>query len=909
MSSRATRIHLCGRLTVELAGDRVEDSLPGRQGRLLFAFLVLNRDRAVRRDELLDVLWPEEGPPPSGDSLLAPPLSRLRKALGAGRLEGRDELMLHLGDQAWVDWEAAGRSLQEARTALAEEDWRAALDRGQAALEIADRGLLPGLTATWIEDRRLELADMRLEALELVAGSGVHLGTGELARAEQAARAAVESAPFRESARVALIDALCAQGNTAEALRAYEDIRVLLREELGTTPGPALQSLHERLLAGDGVTEGRPRAAAVLAQGAGTVSSRLPDRLAQAAATPWVGRTPQLERLRAELESAAEGRTGLALLTGEGGIGKTRLLAELAAGADGFTVLYGRCDEEELVPFGPWVEMLGGYLSGVPDDALEPIIGESGPEITRLLPELRARMPEVREPLTTDPETERQRLFSAVGAVIMHLAAQSPLLLMIDDLHWADRSSLLLARRLAQATALGRVLMLGTFRDTELSERHPLSLVLADLERERPLQRIRLLGLRDEEVAELVGAHGQGLEADTVRAIREETHGNPLFVNQLLRHLQEEGQSTRPEGGFGLSAGLRDVIARRVARLPEEAGRVLRVAALIGRDFEIGVLEEVVELDEDELLDMLDAAVRAGILVEVASTPGRYSFVHALLRTALEDELTTTRRARLHRRIGEAIESRHRQRLDAHLDDLARHFAAAGPEEVDRAVAFAVRAAEWASARLAYEDAADLLTGAVAARERDEPVDDLDLARLLLLLAAARQRAGLLDEARDAHVRAAEAARRVGRRVAVRPSCPRALGWLVGALRHRGRGHGRASAGGHRAAARGGFSAAGAGVGPAERRALLLARVRGNRSAVGAGGHLHGPPPRRRRGLGDRAGGCSVRVLEAGPGGGAMGSGAGARGGRRAPRRPGGPRRGVRLAGDRPARALPPRRR
>ena len=252
------RIHLCGRLSVELAGDRIEGSLPGRQGRLLFAYLVLNRDRAVRRDELLDVLWPEEGPPPSGDSLLAPPLSRLRKALGAGRLEGRDELMLHLGEQAWVDWEAAGRSLQEARTALAEEAWRAALDRGQAALEIADRGLLGGLTATWIEDRRLELADMRLEALELVAGSGVHLGTGELARAEQAARAAVEWAPSRRSPRVALIDALCAQGNTAEALRAYEDIRVLLREELGNFPGiaaPEPPRAASRRRRGDG---GRP---------------------------------------------------------------------------------------------------------------------------------------------------------------------------------------------------------------------------------------------------------------------------------------------------------------------------------------------------------------------------------------------------------------------------------------------------------------------------------------------------------------------------------------------------------------------------------------------------------------------------------------------------------------------------
>ena len=272
---------------MELAGDRIEDSLPGRQGRLLFAYLVLNRERAVRRDELLDVLWPEEGPPPSGDSLLARPLSRLRKALGAGRLEGRDELMLHLGEQAWVDWEAAGRSLREARTALAEEDWRAALDRGQAALEIADRGLLPGLTATWIEDRRVELADMRLEALELVAGSGVRLGTGELLAGRTGGRGVGSFSGVRQGG--AHRRPYLPEGNTAEALRAYEDIRVLLREELGTTPGPALQRLHERLLAGDEVKEGGPRAAAVLPRGAGTVSSRLPRRTGSRRRPPPLG--------------------------------------------------------------------------------------------------------------------------------------------------------------------------------------------------------------------------------------------------------------------------------------------------------------------------------------------------------------------------------------------------------------------------------------------------------------------------------------------------------------------------------------------------------------------------------------------------------------------------------------------
>ncbi|HYP47881.1 MAG TPA: BTAD domain-containing putative transcriptional regulator, partial [Thermoleophilaceae bacterium] len=284
MSSLLTRIHLCGRLTVELAGERLEERLPGRQGRLLFAYLVLNRERPVRRDELLDVLWPEEGPPPSGDSLLAPPLSRLRKALGPGRLEGREQLSLDLGRDAWVDWEVVSGSIEASRTALAVEDWRTAWDASEAALDLAERGLLPGLEAGWIDEHRAELADLRLEALEAVARSSARLGGRELARAEEAARAAVEAAPFRESARVALIEALCARGNEAEALRAYEEVRVLLREELGTTPGPALAKLHERLLSGELGFEPQPRVPSPPgAPAPGPPPSGLPDRLAQAA--------------------------------------------------------------------------------------------------------------------------------------------------------------------------------------------------------------------------------------------------------------------------------------------------------------------------------------------------------------------------------------------------------------------------------------------------------------------------------------------------------------------------------------------------------------------------------------------------------------------------------------------------
>ena len=233
----ATRIQLCGRLIVELQGRRLEDSLRGRQGRLLFAYLALHRDRPVRRDELAEALWSGKGAPPAYESLLAPPLSRLRKALGPGVLEGRSELHLILPEDAWIDWEVAPERVRAARAALdnggAQQAWEAARE----AVEIAERGLLPGLEAPWIDARRSELADLRVEALEAIATAGTRLGGAAWPEAEQAARAAVQAQPYRESARAALMEVLRARGNVNEALRVYEDIRVLLREELGSTPG------------------------------------------------------------------------------------------------------------------------------------------------------------------------------------------------------------------------------------------------------------------------------------------------------------------------------------------------------------------------------------------------------------------------------------------------------------------------------------------------------------------------------------------------------------------------------------------------------------------------------------------------------------------------------------------------
>jgi DNA-binding SARP family transcriptional activator len=708
-----TRIQLCRRLQIEWEGER--PALPGNQGRLLFAYLVLHRARPVRRDELLEVLWSGEGAPASPEAVLSAPLSRLRKALGPGRLEGRGELVLALPADAWIDWEVAFDGLREAHAAVSEGRWRAAWEAARGALTIADGGLLPGLEARWIDVKRAELAELRVELLEVVATAGARLGGPELPHAEQAARAAVDAAPFRESARAALIEVLRARGNVADALRAFEDARTLLREELGATPGPLLQRLHHELLR----AEPAP------------VPSSLPARLAAVLETPLVGRREPLARLRAELRGVREGRGGVVLVTGEGGIGKTRLIAETAAVAEGFMVLYGRCEEDQLFPFGPWVEML------------ERVELPEEPALRRLLPEHALADP-------GDPESELRQLYGAVVALLRRLSERRPLLVIIDDLHWADRSSLLLGRHLVRTLGAGRVLMLGSYRDTELGARHPLLDVLADLERDRPLPRIPLRGLDAAEVAELAG-----IEFEAARELREETHGNPFFVQQLVRHRRESGADR-------VSAGLRDVIVRRVARLPGEAGRVLGVAALVGREFELGLVELVVDVGEDDLLDLFDAAVAAGILDEVADAPGRYSFVHALVRTTLEHELSATRRARLHRRIARAIEGRHGDRLDPWLGELARHYTAAGPEETQRAVVYGVRAAEQATGRLAYEEATELLEGALATHERDPSGDEWRRASLLVDLAMARWRQGRLPESRDTFRAATEAARRAG---------------------------------------------------------------------------------------------------------------------------------------------------
>lgn len=259
-----TRIQLCGRLVARLGGCRLEEGFPGRQGRVLFAYLVLNRLRPAPRGELVEALWPR-GAPAAAGSALAALLSRLRAVVGPCGLEGRAEVRLALEPGAWVDVEAAGEAIHRAESAVALGDWAGAWGPSRVALNVASRPLLPGADAPWLDDARRRLEDVRLRAFECIGASGLGLGGPELAAAERSARALVEAAPFRESGWRLLMESLAARGNVAEALLAHDRLRTLLRDELGIAPGHAVQELHRRLLAGRGDAEepGRPAGVAL----------------------------------------------------------------------------------------------------------------------------------------------------------------------------------------------------------------------------------------------------------------------------------------------------------------------------------------------------------------------------------------------------------------------------------------------------------------------------------------------------------------------------------------------------------------------------------------------------------------------------------------------------------------------
>jgi class 3 adenylate cyclase/tetratricopeptide (TPR) repeat protein len=483
------------------------------------------------------------------------------------------------------------------------------------------------------------------------------------------------------------------------------------------------------------------------------------------AQTPFVGRERERADLRRAVEDARVGRGSFVLVSGEAGVGKSRLLQEIDAEADarGLRVLAGHSVKDEgQAPYLPFTEMIEqGMVTPRSPATLRHALGEAAPEIARIAPGLRLVVPEIPAPLDLPPEQARRYLWLSMREFIGRAAEERPLLLVFEDLHWADESTLLLLEYLAPHLPDMPVMVVGTFRDDEVEPNSPLARILNQLVRERLVTRITLRPLTEEDVGALVaGLTRQQPPAGFVRGIYAQSEGNPFFAEEIYLHLAESGVLFDDQGRFrddlriedlDVPSSVRMVVGERLARLSEATQRALVAAAVRGRVFELDLVERVAGEPGGDLLDAFDEAERARLITPSRSEWSSYSFAHELIRQTLLADASTVRRRRLHAAIAAALEAIHADDLEAHAADLAYHLAQGGAGGQDgRLVRYLRLAGDRAMETAAYAEAADHFARAVSLLERRRGAQEEDrgaLAELVERLAMALRSQGRWDEA------------------------------------------------------------------------------------------------------------------------------------------------------------------
>jgi DNA-binding SARP family transcriptional activator len=714
-------VRVLGTLRAEVDGATLELPSSSRE-RALLAWLALHPGLHPR-GRVAGVLRPDV-PEEAARKALRQAVWTLRRALGpaAGALSAeRDRVGLD-PDGLWVD--------------AAEFDRLRRAGALEAALAIGDGDLLADLDEEWALTAREEHRAARSRLLGELADRAE--ADGDLPAAVAWTRRRVEAEPLAEAAARDLMRRLAAAGDRPAALAAYEALAERLRRGLRMAASAETRGLAEEIRRGGGP----PPAAA------GTPPPPLPPPLA--AAGPVVGREDALRRLHSVWGDVLRGSPRVLCVLGEAGIGKTTVARALArrVHAEGALVLYGRSDEEPLVPYQPFVEAVGRHLEALDEAGRQRALAQGEGALARLLPGVGPA-----DPVPLEGAAERYLAFEGVRRLLEEAAAGRPVLLVLDDLHWADRPSLLLLRHLVRGTTGSRVGLLACAREEDGAEGE-LGAALADLRREGPVVTVRLGGLEQGAVAELVRARGgRAAPGGLARSLHERTGGNPFFVEELLRHLADGDGTDLDE----VPPGVRAALSRRLERLGDDAVAVLRVAAVAAPEIELRLVEAVAGGEPDAALDALERACEAGLMVE--ASPGRYAFSHALVAEALAGSLSAARRARLHARLGAALEEGAAGDPEAHAAAIARHLLAAAPQgdadALGRAARWSAAAGERAAARLAYEEAAEHLERALAAL----PPGDATRGGILAALGDARDRAGAADAARDAFLAAAEEAR------------------------------------------------------------------------------------------------------------------------------------------------------
>lgn len=758
---------------VEVRHDGTPVQVRGEKPRELLALLAIRPNRPVTAEHLVDELW-QGNPPPSAATALRVHIQRLRLVLELDRNPNAPSGRLPAGPHGYVlrvepdelDAQRFERLVVLAREAVVAGDPACAVPQLTQALDLW-RG--PALTDVRdVAAARAEIArldDLRAVAIEELADA--RLALGEHTLAVDLVRAALDQFPLRERLTASLILGLYRGGRQAEALRAYAELALRLDEDLGVAPSPELRRLEEDVLLQRSSLDFTP-----------VRTPSQPMTQVRAPIARFIGRRVELAQLLDALHTAGSGPSQVILVSGSAGIGKTTLTEEFCARAQriGAAPLIGRCDPEPTANYQPVVEILRSLIE--PLDA----------EVRSTLPSpLTLLLPDVIEPR---PDAERDsgvegaqfRLFEAIAATMATLVPR-PAVLVVEDLHWADRPTLRLIRHLVRHPNLDGILVIATYRDDEIDgERAEL---IERLARSGQRSKIDLSGFDDHEVRALVRSTAPPETMHTLVelavTLHDVTGGNPLFLRELLRELDE--QFVKVDGTAELSetiaaispSGVRALVDRRLERLTEHAHRVICAAATVGRELTVDALAAICDLSNDVAFEALEEGLAARLLVEDYHQVDRYLFPHAVVRNAVYAMIPPVVRQHLHRRIARIIEQQPLERTDTgstrRSADLAHHFAEAAPLGLQReAAAYAERAGDDAANRFAFGEAARWYEHSIRFRakaattppehgEAESELGQTELGRLHLALARAWANDKQLERARDALLAAAASAR------------------------------------------------------------------------------------------------------------------------------------------------------
>jgi DNA-binding SARP family transcriptional activator/tetratricopeptide (TPR) repeat protein len=754
-------------------GDRPVD-LGGSRTKALVARLAMEHNQVVPVDALLDSLWPDDTSGQS-DATLRSLISRLRQRLrrsgvDPGLIVTRQNGYLLSVEPDAVDAVRFERLLANGRMSLTASDPTSSAAILRESLELWHGPALGEVREelfAQLEARRLE--ELRTNAIETRVEADLQLGqhadvVGEL-------QTLARSHWTRERLWCQWILALYRNGGREDALRVFEELKDTLDRELGVEPGLEATQLHQKVLARDPDLDWtEPTGPQQMPSGRG-YRLPLPPACARAPRGGFFGRTDERTQMFSAFESISRDESHrIVFIGGEPGIGKTSLAVEMARQAheQGAIVLFGSADEEFCAPYQPWADALTHLVEHAPRHVLDQFSRHVAP-LVQMVPKLADTLGKPAASPSIDPEAARYVWFGAVEGMLREAGHLAPVVLVLDDLQWADVPSLHLLRHVTSSENPSRLLTIGVFREFGVGAIHPLAKLLGDARRWPNTQRIELRGIDLLDLQSMMEqTAGRRLKAQGLvlrDALLAETDGNPLFLGELLQHMMDVG-SVRVDGGDWLTSddfrpddlpvSVREVVGQRVARLGDPARRALMCASVIGRDFDFRLLTSISELGENDLLDILDTAIDAALVVNTGIS--KYRFVHAMVGHAIYDMLAPTRRARLHREVAEAIEQDTYQPADQKSIVLAHHWAETNdPDSPQKAIAYARAAGDQALRQLAPDEALRWYTRVLSLLEQNPVEDPLLRCQLLVGIGQAQRQAGnsafresLLDAARMA---------------------------------------------------------------------------------------------------------------------------------------------------------------